>query len=113
MLLDAGWAAAFAFTQAVETPVYAIALRSKTLPARLAIAFGASLLTHPVVWTIVRAGSADDYWQQTAIAELFAVCFEAGYLRLFAVPGALAWSVFANASSMGLGLLVRSVWGIV
>jgi hypothetical protein len=113
MLLDAGWAAAFAFTQAVETPVYAIALRNKNRPVRLAIAFGASLLTHPIVWMVVRAGSADEYWQRTVIAELFAVFFEAGYLRLFAVPGALAWSVVANASSMGLGLLVRSVWGIV
>jgi hypothetical protein len=97
--------------------------------ARAAIAFGASLLTHPIVWFVMPALSARLYAAcalmlpgarglgvtgQTllygALAEGFAVAAEALYLRAFGVQRALAWSAGANAASVIVGTLV--VWGL-
>ncbi len=46
------WLSSFPVTQLVEVPNYAVALRSRGLPVALAIAFGASLTTHPILWWI-------------------------------------------------------------
>jgi hypothetical protein len=112
MLVDGQWLAAFAFTQAVETPIYAVALRNRTFPMRLAVGFGASLLSHPLVWIWVSAASADAYWEAVVVSEIAAVLAEAAYLRISAVSSALVWSAFANSASAGLGLLARSLWGV-
>lgn len=142
---------AFAITQLVEVPIYVAALgrvaRTKSGTAREhgsargdvgargspaargAIAFGASLLTHPVVWFVmpglarklytacvlpVFGGWALGVMGRTllygALAEGFAVGAEALYLRAFGVRRALAWSVGANAASVVVGTLV--VWGL-
>src|SRR5262249_35014609 len=58
MLLE--WIYAFLFTQAVEVPIYVFALRGgpetppqRALAKRVLIAFGASALTHPIVWFVI------------------------------------------------------------
>ena len=50
------WATAFVLTQATELPVYWWGTRDAALsPAwRLAIGLGASAVTHPVVWFVLR-----------------------------------------------------------
>jgi hypothetical protein len=111
-MLDETWAVAFLFTEAVETPIYAIALRHFDRVPCLILAFGASLLTHPFVWLFVSAVGDDGYWKAVVIAEIFAVLVEAGYLRALSVSSVLGWSIFANASSFGLGLLSRMIWNI-
>ena len=105
------WLSAFLITQIVEMPVYAYALRTRPWPKRLAIGFGASAITHPIVfftapWLIESMG----YGGYVAIAEGFAIAAEAFYLRLWKLPNALLWSLGANAASWGTGRLLRLVF---
>lgn len=121
---------AFGITQLVEVPIYARALRDARLPfarntfvSRAIVAFGASLLTHPIVWfampsvtlalyrASLRAGAPPlDELGRTllygALAETLAVIVEALYLRLFRVRHALVWSLVANAASVLVGTLL-------
>lgn len=80
---------------------------------RLLIAFGASLLTHPMVWFVIPPVIGfEHYWTLLVpAAELFAVLVEALYLYLIGVPRALLWSLAANMMSFGLGLLSRDLLG--
>jgi hypothetical protein len=112
MMLDQAWAVAFLLTEAVEAPIYAVALRHLNRVPRFMLAFGASLLTHPFVWLFVSAFGAPEYWKAVTISEIFAVLVEAGYLRALAASSVFGWSIFANASSLGIGLLCRMIWGI-
>lgn len=110
------WIVAFAFTQLVEVPVYLGAMRQQRietpLGSRVFAAFGASALTHPIVWFVFPLLlSRQGYWTMVAAAEVFAVAAEAVYLRLFGLRWALALSLLANALSAGLGLALRSRWG--
>jgi hypothetical protein len=105
------WLFAFLFTQTVEVPIYTIALTRRPWGSRVAIAVGASLLTHPIVWVLVIVSKHEDYLKVVAVAEAFAVLVEAAYLRVFNVRSALRWSLLANASSLGLGILSRLAVG--
>jgi hypothetical protein len=105
------WFFAFLFTQAVEVPIYSVALHRHPLASRLAIAFATSLLTHPVVWVLVIWYADRGYWRVVAGAEALAVLVEAAYLRAFTVRSALRWSLLANASSLGLGIVSRLMLG--
>lgn len=118
----AAWLRAFLLTQAVEMGVYVHA----TSPARprrerLAIAFGASAITHPLVWFVIieatRLGLTElgvelpfqaAWWVGVGAAELFAVLGEALWLTLFGVRArsALGLSLLANGASFTSGLFV-------
>jgi len=102
------WLAAFVFTQIVEVPIY-----SRFLRCSLLVAFGASAITHPIVWF----GFFTPHWHahylvKLVSAELFAWLTEAAYFRfLFKKKNALLWALVANGSSLGLGLLSRALFG--
>jgi hypothetical protein len=116
------WLGAFLFTQVVEIPIYLWGLYRARLElgwaARLAVAFGASALTHPIVWfvfprlwrTLEQPGG---YWGMVAAAEAFAVIAEAIYLVGARVkPGqAFLWALFANGASVCLGFWSRFQFG--
>ncbi len=102
------WAEAFAVTQLCEVPIYALALRPRPVTRRLLIGFGASALTHPVVWFVFPV-LVHGYWLMVACAEAFAVLAEAAYLDRFRVPHPLAWSLLANATSVAVGLTMRAL----
>lgn len=121
------WLLAFLFTQAVEVPLYLALLRppprlrallpDELLPARplgraraLTAAFGASALTHPVVWLAFPLVPAP-YELQVVLAEAFAVLAEAWWLSRWGAPWPLLWSLAANGASLGLGLAARALWG--
>lgn len=133
------FAIAFAITQLVEVPIYVAALATggpralpspgRSIPKRAAIAFGASALTHPVVWLVMPAVAMEVYSAlfgrlfeggglgivgrtlfYGVIAEGFAVVAEALYLRAFGVRRALLWAAAANAASVLVGTLI--VWFI-
>ncbi len=116
------WLAAFGFTQAVEIPVYLVALRvdrgepdgagARPVWESALVAFGASALTHPFVWFAFPAllPGVERYWRMVACAEAFAVIGEALYLWAFKVKRAFAWSLLANAMSFGTGLLSRAIF---
>ena len=117
------WLAAFLFTELVETPIYTRALRDAregvrddeaaqaTLARAIAIAFAASALTHPIVWFVMPRLIPGDYLTMVAIAEAFAVLAEAAWMRAFGLRRALLWALFANASSLCIGLILRRTFG--
>jgi len=112
------WLAAFVFTQVVEMPIWTYALRTRTKPdermelwACIAVAFGASAFTHPIVWFVFPQIAPGSYWAQVAQCEAFAVLAEAAYMSFLGLPSALAWSILANGASAGLGLLSRATLG--
>lgn len=115
------WFWAFVCTQIIEMPIYRFALARIATPPKRAwlVAFGASALTHPIVWLVFprlfhRWIEADDrgYWWMIAAAEAFAVIVEALWLRWFGLRRALVWSIVANGASFGLGSLTRALWGV-
>jgi hypothetical protein len=111
------WLVAFVFTQAIEVPIYmrALGIRPDQGGGRaraLAIAFGASLITHPIVWFVIpRLWLGRSYEAMVVASEIFAVGAEAIYLQRFGVHRAFAWSLTANAASAGLALLSRHFVG--
>ena len=104
------WIGAFLLTQAIELPIYALGTRGTTLsvPWRLAVGFGASAVTHPVVWFVLRAllERRLGFVVFFLAAETFAVVTEALYLRAFGVPRPWRLSLAANATSASIGLLL-------
>ena len=132
------WFSAFMFTQALEVPIYLVALRGRvdargvplareSLRWRLGFAFLASMATHPYVWFVFPYLFTSRAWQSVvgawpvlgewrwglflAVAESFAVLAEGLLLRALRVPRALLWALLANATSAGLGLLLRALVG--
>lgn len=110
------WLSAFLFTQAVEVPIYTRALGRfpVSLAARLAIAFGASALTHPIVWFVIPSLHHGSYATLVLRAELFAVLVEGFYLYAlgaFDLRRSMLWSLAANGASASLGLACRALFG--
>ena len=107
------WLSGFGFTELVEVPMYSVRTFSpagRTMGRRIAIAFGASLVTHPFVW-FVFPRLCEDEWTMLLSAEAFAVVVEAAWLRAFGVRHPLLLSLAANASSLFLGLSSRQMFG--
>jgi len=114
------WLGAFAFTQVVEVPIWAYALRrhrklgpdGRPWPvwACAALGFAASFITHPYVW-FVFPGLIPHYVTMVVVAEVFAVGVEALYAGLLGLRWPLAWSLLANAASALLGLASRERFG--
>ena len=109
-----GWLRSFAFTQLVEVPIYLRGIPGPRLRAG-AIAFGASALTHPLVWYVFPRLPFGSFFRMAVAAELFAWVTEAAYLWCWRVRGplrALGLSFAANGASLALSLLSRRVFGI-
>lgn len=102
-----GYLAAYLFTLAVETPLYALALRPRGGPEGLL----ANATSHPLTWLVLFPlldGPLPAYGAFVAV-EAFAVAWEAAVLRWRLrrpLPSLLLVSLFANAISLGLGALV-------
>lgn len=102
------WLYAFAFTQLVELPIYMVGLRVGVLAA-----FGASAITHPVLWFVLFRYLPLPYLWLLVVGETFAVVVEAVYFALlFRRRRALVWSLLANGASLGVGLLSRWLFGM-
>ncbi len=87
---------------------------SRPLRERVAIAFAASAITHPLVWYVIPdvAGSVGiAWWPTVGIAESFAVLAEAAWLASFGVRRALAWAFVANGTSFLIGLFCYTHFG--
>jgi hypothetical protein len=102
------WAIAFLFTQMVEVPIYAVGLRVGLFPA-----FGASAITHPVLWFVIFPYLHVSYFWLIVIGESFAFLVEAAYFAfVFRRRRALLWSALANAASFSAGMLSRRLFGV-
>lgn len=102
------WLRAFLFTQLIEVPIYA-----RTLDCSIPVAFGASAITHPIVWFGFFSPWLDaDYESRVIAAELFAWLVEAAYFTfLFNKKHALLWAFAANGASVSVGFLSRALFG--
>jgi hypothetical protein len=103
------WLQAFLFTQIVEVPIYVRSMRCSVWAA-----FGASALTHPIVWFgFFHPAFPGSYVTKIIAAELFAWLAEAAYFRFaFKRKRAWLWAFCANAASFSLGLLSRRLFGV-
>lgn len=99
------WLFAFLFTQAIEVPIY-----RKTLRCGYDVAFGASAITHPIVWFLI-PGIGQNLLrlsrpEMNIFAELFTWLVETAYfailLRRHRVAG---WTLLANSASYTSGLI--------
>ncbi|MBW2526753.1 MAG: hypothetical protein JRI23_21400 [Deltaproteobacteria bacterium] len=113
------WLAAFVFTQVCECPIYVVAQRGspRRTVVKLALAFGASALTHPVVWFVIPwlwydVLGARSYWGMAGVAETFAVAAEGLYFRQLGVRRPWLWALGANLTSVTLGLTSRHLFGM-
>jgi len=114
---------AFTLTQIVEIPLYTTALG-----IRRSVAFGASAITHPIVWWVMPAlwrlvyvsylrglslGETGYFLGYGVMAEGFAVLSEAAYFRFWGLTGrqSLVWATVANAVSSLLGWARRAATG--
>jgi hypothetical protein len=113
--LSLTWPAAFAITTLVEIPI--VVAGTRAVPARptsrALTAFGAQLLTHPVVWFVFPRLAWLSISASLGLSELWAWLLEAGvYAVVFprlSPLSALGLSAFANGASVWFGLLA-SVW---
>ncbi len=115
------WLWGFLFTQAVEVPIWAYALRTRRRVAHdrapwpvwlcVVAGFGASAITHPFVWFAFPHYAPGSYWWTVVQAESFAVGVEALYTGFLGLEDALVWSLVANGASLGLGLASRHLFG--
>lgn len=109
------WLTAFFFTQLVEMGIYVRAFPiERPLRERLAIAFSASAITHPLVWFVIPdvTGSLGiSWWPTVGIAETFAVVAEAALLACFGVRAPLLWALAANGTSFLIGLFCYTYLG--
>ena len=106
------WLAAFTITQLIEIPVYFYAFHELNFSKlkRISVAFGASAITHPIVWFMFPVLLPSSYAMVVG-AETFAVIVEAAYLHAFGLRMYFSWSLVANALSFGSGLLLRKLIG--
>ena len=105
------WLFSFALTQLIEVPILVLWIKQGSLRRRIAIAFGASAITHPILWFVVDPLLREDFYiAYVVVGETFAVITEAIYLRLLGVRQPLLASVSANASSWLVGRGVRSLF---
>ena len=102
------WFWAFLFTQLVEVPIYAVGLRVSLLAA-----FGASAITHPLLWFAIFPYLHLPYVWLIVVGEGFAWLVEAVYLALVCRRRrAWLWSAIANGASFGVGMLSRYLFGV-
>ena len=101
------WLWAFAFTQLIEVPVY-----MRLLACRPVRAFGATALTHPLIWYAFPHLRLEYVWA-VALVALFAWLGETLYfVRPYGLRRALWASLLANAASCALGFVSRGVLGV-
>jgi hypothetical protein len=100
------WLARFLFTQLIEVPIYTYALRGRSL-----VAFGASAITHPVVFFVFPRLWPGGYWSMIVAAEIFAFVVEGFYLRRAGLRRAFLWSLVSNGASYSLARLSAQTFG--
>jgi hypothetical protein len=102
------WLRAFALTQMIEVPIY-----RRAFGCGFWEAFGASAITHPLVFWFASSGLWHARWGWRAAAcELFAWWVEAAYFRALSRSRVVFWTLVANASSFAFGLICWYYFGL-
>ncbi len=100
------WLTAFLITEAVEAPVYLALGRGVPLLRRILLAFGASAVTHPLLWFLFD-WDTESWWWSFGLGEGLVVIVEGMLARLagFRFPWLVALA--ANAASVLVGFLIQ------
>ncbi len=101
------WSGAFLLTQLIEVPIYMRAARSLPLLKRATYAFGASTITHPIIWFCLPWESMP-YVPLLIAAEGFAFGTEGLWGHCWRVPRPWLTSLAANATSLAAGMIIRN-----
>ena len=105
MSLD-DWSGAFLLTQLIEVPIYLRAARLLPLLKRATYAFGASTITHPIIWFCL-PWETMSYAMLLIVAEGFAFGTEGLWGQCWRVPRPWLTSLAANATSLAAGMILR------
>ena len=102
------WPFAFAITELIEVSIGWIIWRENSISKKrkFAILFGASLLTHPVVWFVLPFFMFETYSYEKylIVAESFAFIAEATYYYCLHVQRPILLSLVANMCSFLTGI---------
>jgi hypothetical protein len=98
------WFCAFAWTIAIELPIYAVLLRR-----RWWLVFVVNAITHPLLWFAFPR--FEPYWRYVVVAELCVVVVEAIVIAAVTrrVRLAVAASIVANAVSALVGFAILAI----
>ena len=99
------WLLAFGLTQLIEVPIWLVAAWRLSIPRRLLIAFGASTITHPILW-FAFPWESWPYVPTLLLGEGFVIVVEALFAKSLGLRDAWLWSIFANATSVAIGALI-------
>ena len=99
------WLSAFLITQLIECPIYVRALTGQRF--RWVIAFGASSISHPLIFLVVPLFWGGDWLGYLIFAEGIAVFMETLWLQWWKVQRPLFWALLANGCSLATGLGLR------
>jgi hypothetical protein len=100
------WLVSFLLTQAIELPITAPQLPR---PHRLLRAFGASALTHPLLWFLLAPLWPWSWLGFVLVGEALVVAIEAVYLGAVGARRPLLLSLAANGASLAVGLLLQQL----
>ena len=105
------WIMAFTLTQVLEIIAGSLIWREKTVSwfRKVCIIFGASLITHPMVWFVfpsIRHDAGLSYGEYLFMAESYAYSVEALYYYVLRVKRPVLLSVVANTCSFLTGVLL-------
>jgi hypothetical protein len=100
------WLHAYLLTQLIEVPLYLRAGRRRRDIPSLAAAFGATTVTHPVLWLCFPWDPAH-YESSLVTGELFVVFTEGAILTAAGFRRPLLTSLTVNAISCGAGLVLQ------
>lgn len=101
------WLRAFLLTQIIEVPIY-----RRAFGCGFWEAFGASAITHPLVFWFASSGLWRASWSRRAAAcEAFAWLVEALYFAILGRRHPVRWALVANASSFAFGLAAWYFFG--
>ena len=105
------WLYAFLITQVIEVPIWLVAGCRLGASRMILLALGSSAITHPIVW-FAFPWETWPYLPTAILAETFAVLVEAHFAKWLGVSNPWLWSILANASSLGIGLLFATgdIW---
>lgn len=103
------WFRSFCFTQMIEIPLYLIPLAGIPWVRRIFLAALPSLLTHPLLWWLAPWSWGKPALLFFSLAEGVIVLVEGWVLYLLGVKNAWHWALLANATSAGVGLVIRSL----
>ena len=105
------WITAFTITQIIEITIGCFIWKDEkiSLYKRILTIFGASLITHPMVWFVfsdIRRDGNFSYAEYLLMAETYAYSVEALYYYVFKVKRPILLSCAANTGSFLTGLII-------